>query len=46
MAFPDQGHWMSATAFLFNTTGNETIKAAAAKNVAKLAAVMAAWKAK
>jgi DUF1680 family protein len=41
-----QGHWMSATAFLYNTTGNETIKEAAAENIAVLADVMAAWKAK
>jgi hypothetical protein len=41
-----QGHWMSATAFLYNTTGNVTIKQAAAKNVGVLAQVMDAWKAK
>ena len=41
-----QGHWMSATAFLYNTTGNATIKAAAAQNIEVLAGVMAAWKAK
>ena len=38
-----QGHWLSATAFLYNTTGNATIKAAAAANVATLASVMDAW---
>ena len=37
---------MSATAFLFNTTQNQTIKQAAADNVATLAKVMAAWKGK
>ena len=41
-----QGHWMSATAFLYNTTGNATIKDAAARNIAVLADVMAAWKSK
>jgi hypothetical protein len=35
---------MSATAFLYNTTLNETVKDAAAKNVAILADVMEAWK--
>ena len=38
-----QGHWLSATAFLYNTTGNATIKTAAAANVATLASVMDAW---
>ena len=41
-----QGHWMSATAFLYNTTGNMTVKKAADRNVAILADVMEAWKAK
>jgi hypothetical protein len=41
-----QGHWMSATAFLYNTTGNATVKAAADRNIALLADVMEAWKAK
>lgn len=37
---------MSATAFVYNTTGNETVKQAAAGNVATLAKVMEAWKGK
>jgi DUF1680 family protein len=41
-----QGHWMSATAFLYNTTANATVKAAADKNIAVLASVMEAWKGK
>jgi len=41
-----QGHWLSATAFLVNSTGNATVRAAAAANVASLAAVMRAWKGK
>jgi DUF1680 family protein len=41
-----QGHWMSATAFLINSTGNATVKAHAAKAVDTLATVMEAWKAK
>ena len=41
-----QGHWMSATAFLYNSTGNATVKKLAAENVDTLAKVMAAWKAK
>lgn len=41
-----QGHWMSATAFLYNTTGNATVKKAADRNIALLADVMKAWKAK
>ena len=41
-----QGHWLSATAFLYNTTSNATVKAAAAKNVAVFAGVMEAWKGK
>ena len=41
-----QGHWMSATAFLYNTTGNATVKAAADRNIEILAGVMEAWKGK
>ena len=41
-----QGHWMSATAFLYNTTGNATVKAAADRNIEVLASVMEAWKGK
>merc|ERR1719272_2557946 len=41
-----QGHWLSATAFLVNSTGNATVRAAAAANVATFAAVMEAWKGK
>ena len=37
---------MSATAFLYNSTGNATVKEAAEKNVAVLASVMEAWKGK
>ena len=41
-----QGHWLSATAFLFNATSDAAVRSAAAANVAALAKVMAAWKAK
>ena len=41
-----QGHWLSATAFLYNNTGNETVRAAAASNIATLSSVMSAWKSK
>ena len=41
-----QGHWLSATAFLFNNTGNETVRATAATVIETFASVMAAWKAK
>jgi len=41
-----QGHWLSATAFLINSTGNATVKAKAEGAVAVLASVMGAWKAK
>ena len=41
-----QGHWLSATAFLVNATGNATARALAARNVATLAAVMDAWRGK
>ena len=41
-----QGHWLSATAFLFNATRNETVRAAAALNVETLAAVMEQWRLK
>lgn len=41
-----QGHWMSATAFLYNTSGNTTVKEAADRNIARLAEVMEAWKGK
>ena len=41
-----QGHWLSATAYLINATGDAAVKAAAEANVATLAKVMAAWKQK
>ena len=43
-----QGHWLSATAFLFGggATRNETVRAAAALNVETLAAVMEQWRLK
>ena len=31
-----QGHWLSATAFLYNNTGNETIRATAVRRGADL----------
>ena len=43
---PNQGHWLSATAFLVNATGNATVAAAAARVVAVYAAVMEAWRAR
>ena len=39
-----QGHWLSATAFIYNATGNATVQRAAAANVATLGRVMDAWK--
>eukprot|EP00966_Prymnesium_polylepis_P185661 4303663-Prymnesium_polylepis.1 len=41
-----QGHWLSATAFLYNNTGNETVRARAAAALEVFADVMDAWKAK
>lgn len=41
-----QGHWLSATAFLVNSTGNATVAAAAERVMRVYAEVMAAWKAK
>ena len=41
-----QGHWLSATAFMYNTTSDAAVRAAANANVAALAEVMEAWKAK
>ena len=41
-----QGHWLSATAFLYNNTRNATVKAAADGAIATLARVMDAWAAK
>lgn len=41
-----QGHWLSATAFLVNSTGNATVKAIASSAIDTLATVMAAWKVK
>eukprot|EP01052_Picozoa_sp_SAG31_P052908 SAG31_NODE_13301_length_878_cov_1.516046_1_plen_202_part_10 len=38
-----QGHWLSATSFLYNTTGNISVKAAADANIDVLADVMQAW---
>ena len=31
-----QGHWMSAMAFLYNTTGNETVKQVGARTYSSL----------
>jgi len=39
-----QGHWLSATAFLYNTTGDAAVKATAAASVATFGKVMEAWK--
>jgi DUF1680 family protein len=39
-----QGHWLSATAFLINATGNSTVRSVASSAIAVLADVMAAWK--
>ena len=41
-----QGHWLSATSFLINSTANATIKARADAAIDVLASVMAAWTAK
>jgi len=41
-----QGHWMSATAMLYNNTGNETVRARAADAVSSLNRVMSAWRGK
>ena len=41
-----QGHWLSATAFLYNNTRNATVKDAADQAIATLARVMDAWSAK
>ena len=41
-----QGHWLSATAFLVNATGNQTVAAAAEGVMRVYERVMAAWKAK
>ena len=41
-----QGHWLSATAFLVNATGNATVAAAAERVIEVYAAVMEAWRAK
>jgi DUF1680 family protein len=41
-----QGHWLSATAFLINSTGNSTVRSVANSAVVVLADVMAAWKSK
>ena len=40
-----QGHWLSATSFLINASGNATVKAHADAAIDMLASVMAAWKA-
>lgn len=40
-----QGHWLSATAFLINTTRNETIRRVVNGALAALSDVMEAWKA-
>ena len=41
-----QGHWLSATAFLVNATGNATVAAAAERVIEVYAAVMEAWRAR
>ena len=41
-----QGHWLSATAFLVNATGNATVAAAAERVVEVYASVMEAWHAR
>ena len=41
-----QGHWLSATAFLVNATGNATVAAAAERVVEVYASVMEAWRAR
>ena len=38
-----QGHWLSATAFLLNASGNATVRARADDAVATLALVMDTW---
>ena len=40
-----QGHWLSATSFLINATGNATVKTHADAAIDLLTTVMAAWKA-
>ena len=41
-----QGHWLSATAFLVNATGNRTVAAAAEGVMRVYETVVAAWAAK
>lgn len=41
-----QGHWLSATAFLINSTSNSTVRSVADSALVVLADVMAAWKRK
>ena len=41
-----QGHWLSATSFLINATGNATIKRAADAAIDTLESVMRAWREK
>ena len=41
-----QGHWLSATSFLVNSTGNATVRARASEAVRVLGRVMDAWSAK
>ena len=41
-----QGHWLSATAFLYNSTGDEAVRSAARGVIATFGRVMDAWKAK
>jgi len=41
-----QGHWLSATAFLINSTANATVKAIADAAISQLSDVMDAWRAK
>ena len=41
-----QGHWLSATSFLINATGNASVRTAATAAIDTLEAVMGAWRAK
>jgi DUF1680 family protein len=40
-----QGHWLSATAFLVNSSGNATVRASANRLISGLGKVMDAWRA-
>jgi DUF1680 family protein len=41
-----QGHWLSATSFLINATGNATVRARASAAIDALGGVMDAWRSK